>query len=84
MKIVIPKCRHCDVDMLVGFTLDRGYQNRKYVSTWVKGIPEHGIFFGIKTRNKEQGPIQTFRCPECGYLESFARDVGVPSFFSLQ
>ena len=83
MKIVIPKCRHCDVDMLMGFTLYIG-RNGRGVSRWVKGLPDSDFFFGIKTRNKEQGQIQTFRCPECGYLENFARDVGVPSFFSLQ
>jgi hypothetical protein len=39
---------------------------------WIPGPPEVG-FLGLNTRGKEILEIRTFRCPDCGYLESYAR-----------
>ena len=42
------------------------------VPNWVGGEPERSIWSGIKLRGKEQIPVATYRCRQCGYLESYA------------
>jgi hypothetical protein len=59
-----------------GFITDRT-RGAVWISTWVKGKPEHsGLkdsgWAVTKIGDKEQLPIRTFRCPKCGYLESYA------------
>jgi hypothetical protein len=46
-------------------------QSRAGRSRWVGGPPDVGIF-GLNLRGKDVVEIQTFRCPGCGYLESYA------------
>ncbi|MEI6235749.1 MAG: hypothetical protein WCT04_22055 [Planctomycetota bacterium] len=73
MKKVIPKCKYCDVEMQVGFTLDR---DQGYVAAcWVEGVPESSFWGGLSIKGKQWGRIQTFRCEKCGYLENFARRI---------
>ena len=40
---------------------------------WVAGEPQRSIWTGIKLRGKEQIPVSTWRCRQCGYLESYAK-----------
>jgi len=54
-----------------GFVIDHE-DARKRVIHWVAGKPEYGPLGGVKEWSKEQHQIQTFRCPKCGYLESYA------------
>ena len=42
------------------------------VPNWVGGEPERSIWTGINLRGKEQIPVATYRCRQCGYLESYA------------
>jgi uncharacterized OB-fold protein len=63
-------CPKCRAKMEVGTIADNGY-NRTFVSSWIAGVPEKG-FFGLKTRGKKQFEITAYRCPSCGYLESYA------------
>ena len=42
---------------------------------WIKGTADIGILGSIKERNRERLPVVTFRCPNCGRLESFAQTV---------
>jgi hypothetical protein len=40
---------------------------------WAEGQPERSFWTGVKVKDKERHPVSTFRCPACGYLESYAR-----------
>jgi hypothetical protein len=57
--------------MEAGFLVDEGYTT-KAVPKWVAGQPEKSIWTGLKVRGKEQLDVTTYRCPRCGYLESYA------------
>jgi hypothetical protein len=62
----------CGGPMQVGFILESTESGRQ-VSKWIEGMPEFPWNnFGVKIKNKEQHPIQTYRCAKCGYLESYA------------
>ena len=63
-----PKCRH---DMEPGFVLDITH-GAMAQSSWVEGAPERSIWTGLKLKGHERVPVTTFRCPRCGYLESYA------------
>lgn len=71
-KNAAPRCAKCDVPTEVGFVLDNAHSGRVQ-SGWVEGPPERSFWFGIKLGGREQIPIMTYRCPRCGYLESYAR-----------
>jgi hypothetical protein len=69
-----PTCPKCQTEMQEGFIPDLAYQHyRVLVSSWQAGTPEPRLWFGIKLRKKDLRPIVTYRCPACGYLESYAR-----------
>jgi hypothetical protein len=53
--------------------LDRGPVSEQPM--WIKGTADKGIFGSIKERGRERLPVVTFRCPNCGRLESFAQTV---------
>ncbi|BAH40699.1 MAG TPA: hypothetical protein DGD08_18540 [Gemmatimonas aurantiaca] len=57
-----------------GFLLDRGHANASQEQEWVQGEVERSIWVGIKTKGREKLPVRTFRCPRCGYLESYANE----------
>lgn len=58
--------------MKVGYIMDRGDGNYRYQETWVEGNPEQSFFRGTKISDKTQHHVQTFCCPKCGFLESYA------------
>lgn len=64
-------CPKCKASMEDGFLLDRGHYNSEQLVRWIKGKAETG-FWGLKTWGKESLPVSTYRCPSCGYLESYA------------
>ncbi|MEO8075683.1 MAG: hypothetical protein ABI818_05090 [Acidobacteriota bacterium] len=39
---------------------------------WVEGPVETSFWTGLKLRGKEKHKVRTYRCPSCGYLESYA------------
>jgi hypothetical protein len=43
--------------------------------TWLKGVTEKSFWGGVKWRGKERLPVNTFRCPKCGQLKSYAPSV---------
>ena len=51
--------------------VDEGYGTRS-VPKWSAGEPVRSIWTGLKLRGKDRLEISTFRCPRCGYLESYA------------
>jgi hypothetical protein len=63
-------CLKCQGKMQAGYVLDKNYV-AVFVSAWREGTPEKGLLGGIK-ENKMPHPITTFRCTECGFLESYA------------
>ena len=54
-----------------GFVLDQTY-GANTQSAWVEGPPETSFWTGLKLKGRERIPVRTFRCPSCGYLESYA------------
>jgi hypothetical protein len=76
-----PKCRHCDVVMEEGRLLDRGHANQEEPPAFYQGTqPEEGAkVFGLPLfvvqwwDSRKKLGVATYRCPNCGYLESYAR-----------
>ena len=54
-----------------GFALDEGYGKRT-AQKWVEGEPEISIWTGVKLGGRRQLPITSYRCRNCGFLESYA------------
>ena len=54
-----------------GFTIDQGYGTNA-VPKWVTGVPRKSIWTGLKLRGLRQIDVTTYRCRQCGYLESYA------------
>jgi hypothetical protein len=59
--------------MEVGYFLDVGHANRPFQQRWVPGEPKKSFWFGLKIDRSQLVPVTTFRCPKCGYLESYAK-----------
>ena len=58
--------------MEAGYVLDLmhgGYAQ----GAWVDGPPEKSFWTGLKVHGHQRVPVTTYRCPHCGYLESYAR-----------
>lgn len=60
--------------MLRGFLLDAGNHDMPRVARWVEGAPEKSFWTGLKLGERQVLQVVTFRCPHCGYLESYASD----------
>jgi hypothetical protein len=75
MEQMLIKCIRCEGEMEEGFVLDHGHYNSKMVDTWVEGEPVQSFWSGIKTSDRRQYQVRTFRCVECGYLENYANEV---------
>ena len=67
-------CPKCKAEMKEGFALDRSHYGTPTVETWMEGKPEPSFWSGLKTKGKEQYAVTTYRCVQCGYLESYARE----------
>jgi Domain of unknown function (DUF6487) len=70
-------CPKCKVAMEEGFVADRigrptiMWPQRVLVSEWIAG--PHELTLLSDAKGKEHAlPITTYRCPSCGYLESYA------------
>jgi len=74
-----PKCPKCGGLMDEGYLIERGHGNRQSVTTWVGGAPDWGgTVLGLKvgplrTGERPNLAVSTFRCATCGYLESYAK-----------
>ena len=66
-----PVCPKCRTTMEPGFALDQTY-GANLQSAWIDGEPERSFWTGVKLKGHQRFPITTFRCPACGYLESYA------------
>jgi DNA-directed RNA polymerase subunit RPC12/RpoP len=65
-------CPRCQGSMEEGYILDESY-GRRLPSKWVEGAPEYWLW-NLKVRGKRQLVLTTYRCRQCGFLESYARD----------
>ncbi len=66
------RCPKCGGEMVQGFVFE-SEGPRRMVSTWVEGAPEKSFWQGAKVPAEKCVPVSTFRCPACGFLESYAR-----------
>ncbi len=66
-----PACAKCSTGMEPGFVLDYTH-GAMTQSSWVEGEPEPSFWTGIKIKGHQKLAVTTFRCPKCGYLESYA------------
>jgi hypothetical protein len=57
-----------------GFVADYGHGTSARQEQWVQGQPEGSFWTGTKVYGKERYHIVSFRCVDCGYLESYAWD----------
>ena len=69
-----PKCLKCGTEMEAGF-IPGETSKVVTVTRWVAGRPEPSFWVGTKIRGKEQHGIITYRCPSCGFLESYATEI---------
>ena len=65
------RCAKCDGTMREGFLVDRAH-NAARVAHWAEGAPEYWFLRVLKMRGRRQLPVRSFRCAQCGYLESWA------------
>lgn len=66
-----PKCPKCQSRMASGFIVDTTYGSVA-ASEWAGGEPHYSIWTGVRMKGRERHPVTTFRCPKCGFLESYA------------
>jgi hypothetical protein len=65
-------CPKCNIQMQQGYILDSMYGNLvTTTSKWSKGEPKKILSFALPSADKKSTEITTYRCPECGYLESY-------------
>ncbi len=66
-----PACAKCRSNMIEGFIADYTYGGI-LPSDWVEGAPVKSFWLGTKVSDKNQYKVKTYRCENCGYLESYA------------
>ena len=66
------KCLRCGGPMEQGFVADKAHYSVPETQTWVEGAPERTFWSGLKMKNRQVLVVMTFRCEQCGYLESYA------------
>jgi predicted RNA-binding Zn-ribbon protein involved in translation (DUF1610 family) len=73
-SLTVPTCPKCGNAMQRGFIPDE-YRDRNEISVWVPGVPERSPSNGaIELADSQMWRIATYRCRNCGYLESYATD----------
>lgn len=63
------KCVKCQSEMELGFTADL---SGRVAPVWNAG-PLRWSVFGTLLRKRARFYVQTLRCVQCGYLESYAK-----------
>lgn len=70
-----PTCAKCGTAMEAGFLLDHQAHASGTQSAWIDGAPERSFWTGLKLKGHQRLPVTTYRCPKCGFLESYAPPV---------
>lgn len=67
------KCLRCQSPMEEGFVLDTAHGGIRQ-SRWSPGKPQPSFWTGEVKSNQFMAArrVTTYRCPTCGYLESYA------------
>jgi hypothetical protein len=67
------KCLRCHSPMEEGFMVDIGHMTIQQ-ARWCRGKPNPSFWSGeVANRQMTSGSrVSTYRCPKCGYLESYA------------
>jgi len=65
-----PVCAKCGGEMQAGCIPDRAHFGSEFEPEWMAVKPVEG-FVRMQTYGRKYG-IRTYRCKECGYLESYA------------
>lgn len=72
------KCMKCDEETEEGFTAEFGHANFVHPSVWVKGQPQKKKAFlamdSVAVKDKKAYAITQYRCPKCGFLESYGNE----------
>ena len=64
------ECLRCRTVMEQGYVMDRGHGSTPAgVATWVSGVAEQSWWTGLKLKGRDQVPLETFLCRNCGYVE---------------
>ena len=73
------KCLKCGGTLEEGFIRD-AVPYGSVPSAWYRGPLERSRWMGVKTAGKVHYQVRTYRCTQCGFLESYAfeRDLGQP------
>lgn len=66
-------CGKCQGAMEIGVIADQTYGG-KLQSRWLEGKPNESFWTGLTTEGDAQLKVVTYRCQDCGYLESYAFD----------
>jgi len=66
-------CAGCGGTMEEGFVLDRGHYGFPAEQQWVEGEPQSSFWTGLKTEGRRLFKVITYRCEQCGRLDSYAR-----------
>ena len=66
------KCPKCAGLFDEGFLLELSHGGARSSTEWVSGAPEKSFWYGLKLDGRAQYQVRTFRCRNCGVLESYA------------
>jgi len=66
------KCPSCRAEMEDGFLIDKGGHHAPTQQEWAEGPPEVSFWTGLKLKGKDKLRVTTYRCPNCGLLQSYA------------
>lgn len=64
-------CPKCGSRMDKGFVLDNDYGTKR-VAEWIEGEPQRAWFGSVKLRGKGRNRIESWRCPRCTFVETYA------------
>jgi predicted RNA-binding Zn-ribbon protein involved in translation (DUF1610 family) len=66
------RCPKCNEWMQAGVVLDTTYGGVTQ-PRWTPGEPTWSFWRGLKFDKHSTIPVTTYRCPACGFLESYAQ-----------
>ena len=65
-------CPKCSATMEEGYVVDHTYGGMM-PAEWIEGKPIKSFWMGLKIAKDTNHAVKTYRCTDCGFLESYAR-----------